>query len=285
MPNSQRAFFSYSIEDWPTVARFRTAFDRCGLDVWVDNEQIEYGDGIVDRINEAIGGCGCAVIFHSASYAQKAWTKEEKQCLIYACIESGKEGAENRALFVIKLDDAKLDPLLACRSWCGADDPESFAMTIAAKLGVGGADCALNGATVATIALEMPGILQMLDGMAVEQLADQLIHNIRNIEIWSDPLQVTAYVKGYGQLVCQCLPRRAIDSVIDDAAACLNRCRIHKRRIGYFQDDLARGGLGIFTVAFKLHLEEEIHHLDAVRSALRECLDGIVLGARQAQLA
>jgi len=72
-----KIFFSYASEDAEQVLQFREAFKQADVPVWIDNEQIGYGDSIPGRINAALTDCSGAVLFFSPNYIRKPWTTEE----------------------------------------------------------------------------------------------------------------------------------------------------------------------------------------------------------------
>src|SRR5436309_7790008 len=100
--SNERIFFSYATENRGVVDQYLDAFRQRGIEVWIDHEQIRYGDSLVARIEEAIQQCRHAVIFFSKEYAEKVWTSEEKKALVHMLIESSRTGDETRTVFVVR---------------------------------------------------------------------------------------------------------------------------------------------------------------------------------------
>jgi hypothetical protein len=276
-------FFSYATEDRRQVDPYLAAFQGRGIGVWIDTEQIAPGQSIDARINKALDACRHAVIFHSASYAQKVWTQEEMNALIHLMVESNRPGAEQRTIFVVKLDPTELVPLLRHRLWTGGD-PDRLAAVVADKLGLS------RAAPPPAPGLNTANFLDDLDGVALEQLAAQLVDPLRQAPVAPPgrrtlaPFPVAILLRGYGRLHLDCMPRPAVDPDVDQIASILYRCGIYRRRIRGFQDQLARGGLGIYDESFRIALDEQIEQIDGARfgqNGLRHMLNAVILGARQ----
>ena len=56
MPSTLRLFISYAREDLPSVLNLKAAFDRAGVEAWLDKERLEAtrGEGGVLTADEAL---------------------------------------------------------------------------------------------------------------------------------------------------------------------------------------------------------------------------------------
>jgi hypothetical protein len=273
-------FFSYATEDRSLVDRYADAFRSDQIEVLIDHLQIGHGDSIVGALNEALERCRHAVVFFSESYARNQWTNEEQRALLYEFVESSQDAEQSRSIFVVKLDETPLPPLLRHRVWRSAGDPKALAQSIALRLGqapTGEADRRTR---------ELTGIPMELDGVALEQLGVQLVAALREARPSTSPVRISVILKGHGNVFLDCLPRPASDLVIEDIKASLHVCTSHRRHIAAYQKKLSDGGLSIFDEAFRIALDQQIEYLDRARfgaarePALREYLDSLILSAR-----
>jgi len=273
----RQVFFSYAAENRAVVDAYVAAFERLGIDVWIDHTKINHGESIVELLNKAIDECDVAVVFFSEAYARKPWTNEEQRALLYEFVESNRVGAEQRTIFVVKLDDTPLPPMLRHRLWRGSNDVATIAGSIADWIGV---DAQPEQTTQNRVISAVPN---ELGGVALEQLAVQLVNSIRDMPSSKIPIRLPVFVKGHGQVAVECMPRPTCDGVVEDISSRLYRCNSHRRQIGAHQRRLADGGLGIFDESFRIAMDQQIERLDAARFGtsselgLRELLDGLIL--------
>lgn len=282
--SDRSVFFSYTTDNREQVAPYLEAFKRRGIDVWIDFEQIAPGQSIAARINAALAACSQAVVFHSVAYAKKVWTQDEMNALIHMMVESNRAGTEQRTIFVVKLDPTELPPLLRHRLWT-AGEPDKLATVVADKLAPQGAQSSPDAGLTPTVTLDAATFLADLDGVALEQLASQLVPTLRAAPIPAPlappaPFAVNVLLRGYGRLQFGCMSRPVVDSEVEEIAAILKRCGIHRRFIRGFQDKLASNGLGIYDEAFRYALDEQIEYLDVARlgrNGLRDWLVAVIL--------
>lgn len=275
---TQKVFISYATEDSQSVVPFLEAFERAGVEVWIDHQQIGHGQSIVELIDDAISGCAVALVFYSKIYQQKPWTKEERRALVYQFVESNREESDGRAIFVVNLDDTLLPPTLAHRLWKGNSSPAEVVRGIQAWMGQAPSNQDVDNAT-STI----DNFLVEMNGIALEQVAVQLLEQMRDAPIGKEPLRLVVFVKSFGQVCVECMPRPACDNVLQEIEALLHQANAHRRFIGSYQQQLAEGGMGIYDEAFRIALDKKIAALDAVHfspnasAGLLEQLESLIL--------
>jgi hypothetical protein len=126
-------------------------------------------------------------------------------------------------------------------------------------------------------------ILDALGGADLEQLAEQLMGLIRGTSTGSEPPRLKVFLNEHGELDVRCMPRPACDVVVEDIAACLDRCRIHRRHINNHRRELALGDAPRYRAAFEITLEEEneklkgVHFGTPAEPGLRSLLGSLVL--------
>lgn len=284
-----RLFISYATDDAVGVGTYLVAFEECGLSVWIDNKQIEASDDLVRRINEGLSNTKYAVIFYSQRYAAKNWTNAEMNALIYAAV-----AANDRRVFVVQLDATALPPLLASRLAFRQTSPKDAAGRIAEIVHTND-----RGESVPRPALT-PGSddkagrvpqpapdpvkkidLQDLDPTVVENLARDLVAEpavwklARRQQAAVDPLVVDLGRFGTSRVVLR--SKGASQEALLDLQSELNISSTHREYIRHLRDDLAVGGLGIITPAFKITLERRMTELDQTRERIRDYVAAIIL--------
>jgi hypothetical protein len=78
-----QVFLSYATEDTNIVSQVVQAFKARGLSYWVDYEQIEFGDRIVEKIEEGLQGSRYIVACLSKRQAESGWCRAEYGTLLY----------------------------------------------------------------------------------------------------------------------------------------------------------------------------------------------------------
>jgi hypothetical protein len=270
---NDRVFLSYAKENRAVVDRYLDVFRRRGIDVWIDHEQINSGESIIEHVEKAIQECRYAVIFFSKEYEQKVWPSKERQTLLYMMFESEKAGGEPRGIFVVRLDNNPLPPFLLDRIWHSNDDPAGFADLVAQKLGLG------RQAPIAQKQLDTLVFLNKLDGIALEQLAAKLVRELRARQT-NEPPRIVVLLPGFGKLECECMPPTDAEFLLEELEGRLRECGIHRRFIRNYQDNLNKAGLGKFDEAFRIAMDDRIADLDVVRfgkQGIRELLTGLIL--------
>ena len=118
-------FLSYSRNDGEAAINLRAQLQRCGLSVFKDDERIRAGDLWLDRLQEAVGGCGAFVVLVGRDRVQR-WIGAETQVALDRYF-APHDDAERLPIFPILLDGTEAETLPAflrlfqMTPWNGAD--------------------------------------------------------------------------------------------------------------------------------------------------------------------
>lgn len=120
------AFLSYSSADKPVVERVIDALRRNGLSYWVDHEQINFGDGVISKIEDGLKRSKFVVVCLSENFAKSGWCRAE-----YAPILNREfSGDTSRRVIPLSLDGSKnsaaIPLLLSDKMRANFADPVSF---------------------------------------------------------------------------------------------------------------------------------------------------------------
>ena len=118
-------FLSYSRNDPAAAANLRGQLERCGLSVFKDDERIRAGELWLDRLQEAVDGCGAFVVLVGRDGVRR-WIGAETQAALNRYF-GPHDDAKRLPIFPILLDDSGPETLPAflrlfqMTPWNGAD--------------------------------------------------------------------------------------------------------------------------------------------------------------------
>jgi hypothetical protein len=72
-----RLFICHATRDKPFVRRLAEAFDRHGVDVWVDEREIKVGDSLLTTIQSGLHNCEGVVVVLSRAAMERPWVQRE----------------------------------------------------------------------------------------------------------------------------------------------------------------------------------------------------------------
>ena len=254
-----KIFFSYASEDAEQVLQFREAFKQADVPVWIDNEQIGYGDSIPGRINAALTDCSGAVLFFSPNYIRKPWTTEERNALVYQMLERG-----DFKVVVVRLQPCEIPPILNHRLWLGNGLPSKLSGFFKQWLGKIEIDQQNE---------EIADFILVIDDRTAERLATEITEHLQ-ISNRSRPNDINFMTKQFGKLKIKLIT--PTESLHDEIRHQLRMIRTHDFFRREFQAKLAEGALGIFEPGFKLQLQNKMSELENARQNLREAIDALV---------
>lgn len=104
------AFLCHSSADKDVVREIAKAFAAAGISYWLDEEQIKYGDGVSEKIEDGLKRSRYVIPCVSASFATSGWTRGEYSAILNAEFS----GDTSRTVIPLVLDesDAENVPLL-----------------------------------------------------------------------------------------------------------------------------------------------------------------------------
>jgi len=105
----KKVFISYSHKDKQVVRGVVNELKDRGLDVWIDEGQIDIGDDILEKIHAGIRECDVHAIFLSENFKDSFFAKYELSIFFRnAILNKGS----SRKWFPIKLDDVDLEEIM-----------------------------------------------------------------------------------------------------------------------------------------------------------------------------
>jgi hypothetical protein len=105
-------FVSYNHRDERIATRLAAQLRLAGADVWIDEWEIEPGDSIPGKVNEALAIVDTVVVLWSANAASSAWVHAELGSALARSLNDG-----SLRVIPIRLDGSQLPPLLGHLSW------------------------------------------------------------------------------------------------------------------------------------------------------------------------
>src|SRR6516165_10759518 len=72
-------FLSHSSKDGPLAVRLATDLNFCGVDVWLDQWEIQLGQSLSDALAKGMDEARFVGILISENYNKSVWTKREYQ--------------------------------------------------------------------------------------------------------------------------------------------------------------------------------------------------------------
>ena len=100
-------FISYNSADRHEAIKLTEMLRQREVEVWIDEEQIAFGDSIPQRIAEGLRECDVILALVSSSWAESRWCQAEYESLLVREIENGQT-----TVIPVRLDNTDLPPLL-----------------------------------------------------------------------------------------------------------------------------------------------------------------------------
>ena len=76
-------FLSYASENHVDVVEpLKRELDTAGITYWYDRHDIQWGDGIVAKVNQGLGKCRYVIVVLSTAFLAKEWTRREWQAAL-----------------------------------------------------------------------------------------------------------------------------------------------------------------------------------------------------------
>jgi hypothetical protein len=105
-------FISHSSKDNDIALALANKLRQHELEVWVDHEQIQFGDSIPEKIADGLSRCDVVLVLVSMNFVQSSWCRAEYEPLLKKEIES------NRTFVIpLRLDDTDIPTLLSAKRY------------------------------------------------------------------------------------------------------------------------------------------------------------------------
>jgi len=112
MMSKALAFISHSSKDKHMAIDLAKRLRQHNVDVWIDNEQIKFGDSIPKKISGGLATCDVILVLVSSSFVGSSWCRAEYEPLLTKEIES-----ERTLVIPIRLDDAEVPVMLSSKRY------------------------------------------------------------------------------------------------------------------------------------------------------------------------
>lgn len=104
-----KLFVSYCHKNQDIVQKVIKELRNSGLDFWIDEEQIDIGDNIIEKIDNGMSEADIPIIFISQATKESLYAKFELRTFLRNAIYSQ---SSSKPWFVVKLDDVDLDEII-----------------------------------------------------------------------------------------------------------------------------------------------------------------------------
>lgn len=111
------AFISYSTKDLSAAREVARALRDRGIEVWIDEEQIRFGESIPRRISDGLDAADVLLVLVSKHFVSSSWCRAEYEPLLVREIDTGVT-----AVIPVRLDDAEVPALLAAKRYVDLRD-------------------------------------------------------------------------------------------------------------------------------------------------------------------
>jgi hypothetical protein len=133
-------FISHSSSDKQTAIQLAHGLRQRDIAVWIDHEQIRFGDSVPGKIAEGLKQCDAILVLISTSFMASSWCRSEYEPLLTREINEGRT-----VVIPLRLDDGEVPVLLAAKRY--ADVRAGITETILDEL----ADAIASGRSVTTL--------------------------------------------------------------------------------------------------------------------------------------
>jgi hypothetical protein len=264
-----RLFASYAGEDRSRVLATVENLARRGHEVWFDRNEMRVSDDLVAGIDAGLADSKHVILFTSASYFAKSWTKAEYSAAVAMALAES-----NRLLFIVRLDDAPLPPLLAARLYVRWDSAEAVAGKIDDALGQIGytpdVEVPAQAGSPRNVNWQNPGeVPDYLIDVLVERLLE-VIGDLRGPNFSGATAPVRQEISdelSFTMNVSTVLIRN--DSVVEELRHTWKILGILRKRAHGLARELHTGGLGVFETSYAIRLEELQIELDDYMKRMR----------------
>ncbi len=108
-PRKKKLFVSYCHKNKKQVHKIIDELRSFGLDFWLDEEQIDFGDRLLERIDEGMRECDIPIIFISNATKEALFAQHELKTFFSQIIY---QKSSEKKWFIVKLDDVNLNDIL-----------------------------------------------------------------------------------------------------------------------------------------------------------------------------
>lgn len=108
-PRKKKLFVSYCHKNKQQVHKIIDELRSFGLDFWLDEEQIDFGERLLDRIDEGMRECDISIIFISNATKEALFAQHELKTFFSQIIY---QKSSDKKWFIVKLDDVNPNDIL-----------------------------------------------------------------------------------------------------------------------------------------------------------------------------
>ena len=106
-------FLSHNSNDKSDVDRLNSELKKLGVKTWIDTEQLEFGDSVIDRLGEILNDCRSALVCIGPN-GLGPWHDEEQKVLTKRRVTASKSDEKFRVITVLLPggDESKIPAVL-----------------------------------------------------------------------------------------------------------------------------------------------------------------------------
>jgi glycosyltransferase involved in cell wall biosynthesis len=173
-----KVFICHASEDKETVVRpIKDAFNKAGIEFWIDEEQIGWGESLIQKVNEGIISSTYILVVLSMNFQKKEWPKREFYAMLNDETTSGIikvlpliVGTDSEKAEIIRLNRLICDKKYL--TWTGRPNP--IVKELLTLLAPGGGPASHSLSRVCFISSEFPPNILGGLGVHVDNLATAL---------------------------------------------------------------------------------------------------------------
>lgn len=256
----RKIFVSYSSADASRVNAVVDSLAERGFQFWFDRDAIRDADDIVLEIDRGLDSVDTFALFLSANYLKSEWTRAEYSAIFFAAL------SDERKIVIVQLDDdatTTIPRLLAARRRIRWTTTVDVADKIARIFETNDKPSAAPQAETTTRWTDLS--TTMIDVLVTQFLENalRLEHNtpLVQLRVSVPPVEITMHVA----------PALASnEAILEDLRAERDLARLARRLVNEYQKSLTKGGLGVFTPAFQISMEESQEKFDRSVQILRD---------------
>lgn len=104
----KKIFISYSHKDKNVVREIVDNLKYIGFNMWIDENEMDIGDNIIERVNDGINECDLSIIFLSKNTLGSCFAKHELRTFFQKIIY---ESTNKSSWFIVRLDNVNVDDI------------------------------------------------------------------------------------------------------------------------------------------------------------------------------
>ncbi len=121
----KKVFISHNHQDKEFVRRLASEIKKCGIDSWIDESEMHYGESLIHKISEAIEEIECVLAIISTNSIFSSWVRQELDWALTKEIKNKKV-----VVIPIVIDSCDIPFFLSNKYYADFTDEKNFEKTL-----------------------------------------------------------------------------------------------------------------------------------------------------------